>query len=96
MAIKFRKKLKIAPGVSLNLTSKGISSTSIGGKGVTVNTGSKRGTALTTSIPGSGLSQTHNLSSAPSANPTPEKGIGIGKALLIGVAVLIVLLVIFG
>ena len=96
MAIKFRKKLKIAPGISLNLTSKGISSTSIGEKGVTVNTGGKKGTTLTTSLPGSGLSQSHNLSSASPEKPAPEKGIGMGKALLIGVGVLFVLLLIFG
>ena len=69
MAIKFRKKIKISPGISLNLTKKGISSTSIGGKGITLNAGGKKGATLTTSIPGSGLSQTRNLSSEKQARP---------------------------
>ena len=92
MAIKFRKKIKISPGISLNLTKKGIS---IGGKGITLNAGGKKGATLTTSIPGSGLSQTRNLSSETEASPSTEKGLGMGKELLIGIALLIVVLVIF-
>ncbi|MDP1776946.1 MAG: DUF4236 domain-containing protein, partial [Moraxellaceae bacterium] len=62
MAIKFRKRIKIAPGIKLNVTSKGVSSVSLGGKGITVNAGGKKGTQLTSSLPGTGLSSTHKLS----------------------------------
>jgi len=55
MGFKFRKRIKIAPGVKLNITSKGISSVSVGGKGATLNVG-KKGVKSTLSIPGTGLS----------------------------------------
>lgn len=54
MATRFRKSVKIAPGVRLNVSKSGIS-TSIGRRGATVNL-SKRGTRITTGIPGTGLS----------------------------------------
>ncbi|GGJ06573.1 DUF4236 domain-containing protein [Halopseudomonas pertucinogena] len=57
MAIRFRKSVKIIPGVRVNFGKKGIS-TSIGVRGATVNL-SKRGTRVTASIPGTGLSATH-------------------------------------
>jgi len=61
MGFRFRKKIKIAPGVSINVTQKGVSSASIGGKGVTLNVGAK-GTKLTTSIPNTGISYSQSLS----------------------------------
>ena len=54
MALRFRKSFKVAPGVRINLSKSGIS-TSVGGKGLTANL-SKRGTRITAGIPGSGLS----------------------------------------
>ena len=53
MGFGFRKSIKVIPGVRLNLSKSGVS-TSIGGKGATVNV-SKRGTKATLSIPGTGL-----------------------------------------
>jgi hypothetical protein len=52
--MRFRKSVKIAPGIKLNFSKSGISST-FGGKGLSVNTGS-RGTYLNTGIPGTGIS----------------------------------------
>lgn len=54
MALRIRKSIKIAPGVRINLSKSGIS-TSLGVKGATVNL-SKRGTRVTTGIPGTGIS----------------------------------------
>lgn len=54
MAFQFRKRIKLLPGVWLNVGKTGIS-TSVGGDGVTVNYG-KRGTRATLSAPGTGLS----------------------------------------
>nr|WP_075723379.1 MULTISPECIES: DUF4236 domain-containing protein [Pseudomonas] len=54
MAIRIKKSLKIAPGVRLNISKSGVS-TSVGMKGVTANI-SKKGTRLTGSIPGTGVS----------------------------------------
>lgn len=56
MGFRFRKSIKIAPGVKLNVGKKGISSVSIGGKGYTKNI-SKRGTRTTVSL-GHGVSYT--------------------------------------
>jgi hypothetical protein len=55
MGFRFRKSIKIAPGVRINLTKKGISSLSVGKRGATVNVG-KKGTRGTVGLPGSGLS----------------------------------------
>lgn len=57
MGLRFRKSIKIAPGVKLNLNKKS-TSISFGGKhgGVTVN--SKRGASYRVSAPGTGLSYT--------------------------------------
>ncbi|OTG93581.1 hypothetical protein B9T24_14010 [Acinetobacter sp. ANC 4654] len=55
MGFNFRKSLKIAPGVRLNITKKGISSVSLGGKGARVNLG-KKGTRTTVGMLGTGLS----------------------------------------
>lgn len=55
MGFNFRKSLKIAPGIRLNITKKGISSVSLGGKGARVNLG-KKGTRTTVGMPGTGLS----------------------------------------
>ena len=54
MTWRFRKRIKILPGLWINL-SKGTPSWSIGGKGITANVG-KRGLTSTVGLPGSGLS----------------------------------------
>lgn len=60
MGLRFRKSIKIAPGVKLNLNKKS-TSISFGGKraGVTVN--SKRGMSYRVSAPGTGLSYTGKI-----------------------------------
>lgn len=52
--MRFRKSVKIMPGVRLNLSKSGVSA-SIGGRGATVNI-STRGLRSTLSVPGTGLS----------------------------------------
>nr|WP_267957881.1 DUF4236 domain-containing protein [Rhodovulum sulfidophilum] len=52
--VRFRKSIKVMPGVRLNVSGSGVS-TSIGGRGATVNL-SKRGVRSTLSVPGTGLS----------------------------------------
>jgi hypothetical protein len=54
MGLRFRKRTKIAPGVSLNL-GKRSGSLSFGRRGASVNVG-KRGTQATLSLLGTGLS----------------------------------------
>ncbi|MCT9373730.1 DUF4236 domain-containing protein [Acinetobacter baumannii] len=57
MGLNFRKSIKIAPGVRVNISKKGVSSVSVGGKGARVNVG-KKGTRTTVGLPGTGLSYT--------------------------------------
>lgn len=54
MAFRFRKSFRIAPGVRVNLSRSGVSTT-LGGRGLSVNV-SRRGTRMTAGIPGTGLS----------------------------------------
>jgi len=62
MAWSFKKRIKIIPGVHLNISKSGISTT-IGVKGASVNFG-KSGVTLNTSIPGTGISWKEKLSDA--------------------------------
>lgn len=54
MGFRFRRRIRIARGLSLNISKSGIS-TSVGGRGATLNI-SKRGTRTTLGLPGTGLS----------------------------------------
>jgi TM2 domain-containing membrane protein YozV len=57
--MRFRKSIKIAPGLKINLSKSGVSTT-IGGKGLSANIGSK-GAYLNTGIPGTGVSARHKI-----------------------------------
>jgi hypothetical protein len=63
MNFRFRRSIKIAPGIRINISKSGLS-TSVGGRGLTWNS---RG-ALTASIPGTGVSYRTNLSPENKAN----------------------------
>lgn len=70
MATRFSKRVKILPGIKLNLSKTGIS-TSIGVRGASVNIG-KKGIRTTVGIPGTGLSSsTLHKAAAPTMAPTP-------------------------
>ncbi|WP_238533065.1 DUF4236 domain-containing protein, partial [Vibrio anguillarum] len=92
MGFKFRKRIKIAPGLHVNLSKSGVS-TSIGKPGATVNIG-KKGVKATVGIPGSGLSYSQNLTSSGSPKEVlSNTGKGsslLGKTLLIIIAFLLV------
>ncbi|MFZ7936268.1 DUF4236 domain-containing protein, partial [Bacillus thuringiensis] len=60
MGFKFRRSVKIAPGVKINLSNKG-AGVSVGGKGARVSVGPS-GTRFSSSIPGTGLSYEKRLS----------------------------------
>lgn len=61
MGLRYRKRIKVAPGVYLNLSKSGVSTTLRGGTGMSINIG-KDGTFLNTSIPGTGLYGRNKLS----------------------------------
>ena len=55
MGVRFQKRIKIFPGVYINLSKSGVSA-SVGGKGATVNVGSTGRKMVTVGLPGTGLS----------------------------------------
>ena len=55
MGLRFQRRIKIFPGVYINLSKSGISA-SVGGKGATINVGSTGRRIVTVGIPGTGLS----------------------------------------
>jgi hypothetical protein len=91
MAVRFNKRIKIAPGIKLNLSRSGVSTT-IGGKGASVNIG-KKGTHLNAGIPGTGLSTRTKIRDAREASAPPKKSstalIVIVLLVAIGIALLI-------
>lgn len=65
MAWNYRKRIKIVPGINLNFSKKGVS-TSVGPKGAKISFG-RNGTYLNTSIPGTGL---YNRQKISGSNPS--------------------------
>lgn len=71
MAWGFRKRIKILPGVRLNISKSGISTT-IGPRGANVNIGS-RGTYMNLGIPGTGLYSRHKIDSSTNTQDKTQK-----------------------
>lgn len=78
---RFRKRIKLVPGVWLNLSKRGIS-TSVGIKGLTVNLNGDK-TRTTVSAPGTGLS----YSSVERGDGGPFAGRGLAFIVLLVMAV---------
>ena len=95
MAWNYRKRVKVLPGVHLNFSKSGIS-TSVGPKGSSVTFG-KNGTYLNTSIPGTGLYNRQKISGVKGKSPhvTDEENNNGGLGCFI-FAISIVLFVIGG
>ena len=81
MGFRFRKIISVLPGVRLNLSKSGVS-TSIGGHGATVNVGTSGKRTVTLGIPGSGMSYQLPL------NATAAVGI-VALVVIAGIAYLI-------
>jgi len=62
MGVRFQKRIKIFPGVYINLSKSGVSA-SVGGHGATVNVGSTGRKMVTVGVPGTGLSYRAQLTS---------------------------------
>jgi hypothetical protein len=67
MGFRFRKSVKLLPGVRVNFSKSG-TSLSVGGKGATTNF-SKRGTRVTVGIPGTGISYSEKISKPNQKSP---------------------------
>jgi len=80
MGFRFRKSIKLMPGVRVNISKSG-PSVSIGGRGATVNIG-RKGTRTTVGLPGTGLSYSeytpYGRSGARPSSDTGEAGRAMG------------------
>ena len=63
MGWRFRKTIKLAPGIKLNVGKKGITSATLGKRGASINIGSK-GVYTNIGIPGTGLSYRKKIKSS--------------------------------
>lgn len=70
MGWRYRRSYKILPGLRMNVGSRGVTSFSLGGRGVTVNM-SKRGTKTTYNLPGTGISYQTQTKRHQAAKPPP-------------------------
>jgi hypothetical protein len=95
MGWQFRKSIKIAPGVRINVSRSGVS-TSVGGRGATVNIG-RKGTRATVDIPGTGISFSQRVGGGGSAsNQGAAQGGGCAGAGCLGLFMLVLLGVCMG
>jgi hypothetical protein len=70
LALRFNKRIKIAPGVRLNLSKTGISTT-VGPRGASLNV-SKKGVYANAGIPGTGLSTRTKLAAGKPVQKSPS------------------------
>ena len=90
MGFRFRKRVKLFPGITLNWGRSGFASVSIGKPGATVNIGPK-GARGTVGVPGTGVSYSEELTRP--AGPGGRRIPGM-KALLIRVLIALLVLVV--
>jgi hypothetical protein len=88
MGFRFRKRIKILPGVWFNLSKSGVS-TSIGGKGLTVNLKNGK-TKTTVGIPGTGLSYSETTTGKLDELPAERRAISAWLWLLLVVVIVLV------
>jgi SpoVK/Ycf46/Vps4 family AAA+-type ATPase len=107
MAWNYRKRIKVAPGVTLNVSRKGVSTT-FGVRGASITSG-RNGTYLNTGIPGTGIynrrkigggqtiTPTSNISNAKSVNSSSYAGclIALGIVIIIGLCIYNIVLGLF-
>lgn len=72
MGIRFRKRIRLAPGIHLNLSGNGVSM-SVGPRGASMTFGGRQGTYLNAGIPGTGLYSRQRVGGAP-GSPRAQAG----------------------
>ena len=88
MGFRFRKRIKMGPGMYLNLTQKGFSSASYGQPGAILNVNNKGKTRVTGGIPGTGISYVSSSGAGRrrkrSSSAASESGGGFGYGVFVG------------
>ena len=103
MSFRFKKSIKILPGIKLNISKNGLNSVTIGKPGVSVNI-SRKGKQTTVGIPRTGLSYSQKLpsrvdthSKSPSipssAEPNSKQTINPTKIIMISLLVIFLILI---
>ena len=92
MGFRFRRSVRLLPGIRLNFSTRGVS-TSVGGRGFTLNFG-KRGIRTTVGIPGTGISYSEMLTRNEAGNGSPPAA-PAGRSFGWGTVLFIVLAVVF-
>jgi hypothetical protein len=93
MGFRFRRSIKILPGLKVNLGKTGFTSVSVGGHGLTTNYG-KKGTRTTVGLPGTGLSySTYSPKQKANSNqqnqPSPPGTVQTAKPVWVRIAIFI-------
>ena len=83
MALRFRRSIKLAPGVRMNLSGSGVS-WSLGPRGASIGIG-KRGSYLNSGIPGTGLYARERISASGSRSEGGQQSNIVNMALTVGV-----------
>lgn len=91
--MRFRKRIKVAPGVSLSIGKKS-AGIRVGGRGYGISSNTSTGTRATVGIPGSGVSYSKKLSSNPNAPDRDPEATATIITCLVVVAVVVILAVI--
>lgn len=86
MGFRFRRSVRLAPGLRINLSKTG-ASFSVGRRGAAVNL-SERGTKATVGLPGSGLSYSTMLGRSPGGGLV----LGMAARVIVGLAFVVALL----
>jgi hypothetical protein len=94
MSFRFRKSVRIAPGVRLNFSRSGISTT-VGMRGLSVNVG-RRGTYLNAGLPGTGLSSRTRIGGGRLAAVPPSGAAAAGASGCAGCGFVLVMLLFVG
>lgn len=81
MSFRFRRTVRILPGIRLNFGKRGVS-TSIGRRGASVTVG-ERGVYGNVGLPGSGISYRERLDGGPGRRPRPHRRSAWGLVLMI-------------
>jgi hypothetical protein len=88
MGIRFRKSVRVAPGVRLNFGKKGLTSLSLGRAGATVNL-NQDGAKTTVGLPGTGLSYSTERRAADDDADASTAGGRVSGLIWLAVAVVI-------
>ena len=95
MPFRFQKRIKIFPGVHLNISGSGVT-TSLGTKGITVNLRGSGKVKTTVGIPGTGINYSETTeadksSLSPGEVGTGQTGSGVASIVVVVVVALVVL-----